>query len=483
MKEKPSIGPDRRFQRFKEILESHFLGIDKEHIDEKKEAFISELNKLDLSSSEIFENLIYYFNQIHQTAQMKTTGNPLHTKRDFALDLFAKVFSDLVRDAMGVEVTTTDFLMFLVGIIDDPYTSTPKSKEIELYAKEDDTVLITGETGTGKEFHAKVIHYLSGRSKERFMAINCAGIPDTLLESELFGIIKGVATNISPKEGILSAVGEGTLFLDEIGDMPLALQAKILRVLQEREFYKVGDPKNVCKFRGRVIAATNKDLKAGIKEFPPKFRPDLFYRLNVLPIRLLSLWELPDPDRESAILNNLRHVIYSKTKEPGDWPHMDFLSDRGSPTIYIDNNGDVIAPENPFISKEALQYLMNYDFPGNYRELDNIIGRAYVLSEKKKIELSALPDEVRNYKRSESPQSAIDTSGIDKVFLKDIVDHADKIKKDIVRRKVESVCGKGRNLKRVLRDEDIKEEQGYQTIRKRIVGVIGKEEMSRILKG
>ena len=120
---------------------------------------------------------------------------------------------------------------------------------------------------------------------------------------------------------------------------------------------------------------------------------------------------------------------------------MDFLG-IGSPTPYMDNNGNIIEPENPFISEEALQLLMNYDFPGNYRELDNIIRQAYILSDNKIIEVSALPDEVRKYKRSESPQGDIDTSSIDNVFLKDIVDHAEKIKQDIVRRKVESISDK-----------------------------------------
>jgi len=470
-------------------MEDSFLDVKIEQIGKKKDTFTRKLKQLALSNAEILQNLIYYFDNIFRTAMLKTTDSHLHTNRDFALELFAKIFSDLVHGATGLYITKTDFLMFITGIIDAPTSTSPVAKTITLCAKENDTIFITGKTGTGKELHAKVIHYLSSKSKEKFMAINCAGIPDALLESELFGIEENTATGVGPKEGILNTVGEGTLFLDEIGDMPLALQAKVLRVLQSRQFYKVGDPKTIYHFKGRVIAATNRDINNEIEISPHTFRPDLFYRLNVLPIRLPSFKELSDEERESAILKKLRHIIYEKSKQPGNDHILYHLSGEG-PTYRAeyDDEGVIIGAvavkeDNEFISFEALQYLLNYNYPGNYRELDNIIRRAYVLSDRKRIEVSALPEEIIHYNKGEADQEEINTNDVDKVFLKDIIEHAQMIKIDIVRRKMESIYSKGQALKTVLRNEGIKKESDYQNIRKKIEGIIGKKEMSRIIKG
>ena len=268
--------------------------------------------------------------------------------------------------------------------------------------------------------------------------------------------------------------------MDEIGDMPLYLQPKLLRVLQSGDYNRIGSTKNL-RFKGRVIAATNKDLKPAIKKkSKPKFRPDLFYRLNVLPISLPCLRELSVQEREAAILNKLRHIIYLKSKDPGDQSHMTFLAS-GVTTVFIDKKKRKrVTPNNPFISKEALQRLVNYDFPGNYRELDNIIRRAYILSRGCKIEVSALEDVITESKETESPKYSGIPSGVDATFLKDIVGHAEKIKKDIVLQKVEAVYRSGRNIKRVLELEGMTDEKSYQRIRKRIVGIIGKDEMSRI---
>ena len=483
IKSDPQVG--KEFDRFKELLEGSFLDVIIDSIDNKKNKFIDNLNKLNLSKEDIFENLLYYFDNIFRTAKYKTTDNPLHKDRKFALELFAKVFSDLVHCATGIYITKTDFLMFLAGIIDAPNITSSVAKTIELFAKEDDSVLITGATGTGKEFHAKVIHYRSGRSKEKFMAINCAGIPDTLLESELFGYEKGAFTGADKKKiGMLEDVGRGTLFLDEIGDMPMPLQAKLLRVLQDKDFRMLGGRKTLY-FEGSVIAATNSDLRKQISE--KQFRKDLFYRLNVLPIELKSFNELSDKERKEAILNKLRHIIYEKSKQPGDYTILDHLSGEGPESqIEFDREGDYVGevtPDNEFISDEALQYLLNYSFPGNYRELDNIIRRAYVLSERGRIEASVLPDEVRNPDKSASPQEEIKTSDVDKVLAKDILDYAQDIKTDIVRRKIKSIYSKGQDLKSALRNEGIDKESDYQNINKKIVKIIGKEEMTRIRRG
>lgn len=491
-KDKVLFSPGIRYFKFMRILEKTFLPAEQTDIDKKIKSFFGELEKSSVGEEEFAEDLIYYFKEVFLTGDQKTTDRPLHASRDFALDLFAKVFSDKFDDFLyprkrrsvkkNDPLRKINFLMFLAGIIDDPDVSSPISKRIGLISKSDDTVLITGETGTGKELHAKVIHYLSNRLKERFIAVNCAGIPDTLLESELFGITKNTATGVGPKEGILNTVGEGTLFLDEIGDMPLTLQAKVLRVLQSRQFNKIGDPGTIYHFKGRVIAATNRDIKKEIKKSPPTFRPDLYYRLNVLPIELPPLSKLSERERKTAILNKLRHIIFLKTKEPGDITHMKFLSGYYGPVQIMDDKGEIVEAKNPFVSDEALQHLVNYDFPGNYRELDNVIRRAYVLSDNKKIEVSALTDEVVDHKICESQNYEGDLINVDNVCLKDIVEHAERIKQNIVRQKVKSIYLSGRDFRAVLRNEGIKDDAGYQRIRKRIVGIIGKKEMAQIRK-
>ena len=167
-------------------------------------------------------------------------------------------------------------------------------------------MLITGESGTGKELIAKAIHYNSSRRGKPFVAINCAAIPETLMESEIFGHEKGAFTDASArKTGQFELANEGTLFLDEIGDLPLLTQAKILRVLQEKEFLRVGGTKTI-KVDVRLVAATNKDLVKATKE--GRFREDLFYRINVIPIFLPPLRE-----RKEDIPSLIEHFINKKS--------------------------------------------------------------------------------------------------------------------------------------------------------------------------
>ena len=221
------------------------------------------------------------------------------------------------------------------------------------------TVLITGESGTGKELVANCIHQNSPRKDGPFVAVNCAAIPETLLESELFGYLKGAFSGAdSSKIGLIENANEGTLFLDEVGEFPLSLQTKLLRVLQEQEIRRLGDTK-IIKVDVRIIAATNRDLEEEVKE--KNFRSDLFYRLNVLPI----------------------HIPPLRTRKE-DIPH---LVDHFIKAFNGKLNHNVSG-----ISNNALNSLMDYPWHGNVRELENVIERSMILNDSEIIEDIDLPD-------------------------------------------------------------------------------------------
>jgi two-component system response regulator GlrR len=216
-------------------------------------------------------------------------------------------------------------------------------------AKLDSTVHIQGESGTGKELIAKAIHLASGRKDQNFVALNCAALPETLLESELFGHEKGAFTGaIKTTRGLFTQAHGGTLFLDEIGDMPLATQSKLLRVLQERQFYPVGSEVPI-EVDVRVIVATNKDLEEQVRK--GVFRDDLFYRIHVIPIYLPALRE-----RKEDILPLAEH--------------------------FLKKCGVLMKKEVKAIAPEALRKMMLYDWPGNVRELENTIEYAVAMTQK-----------------------------------------------------------------------------------------------------
>ena len=224
------------------------------------------------------------------------------------------------------------------------------------------TVLITGESGTGKELIAKAIHYQSPRARRTLVALNCAAIPETLLESELFGHEKGSFTDAHTRKlGQFELAHEGTLFLDEIGEMGAGTQAKLLRVLEHGEFLRVGGTKSIS-VDVRIIAATNRDLAQGIKE--GTFRPDLYYRLNVVTIHLPPLRE-----RRDDMLLLIKHFTQTKAREMG-------------------------IPEKTF-RQEAVDVLLRYSWPGNVRELENLMERLLVLSDGSVIGPDDLPDQVK----------------------------------------------------------------------------------------
>ena len=217
---------------------------------------------------------------------------------------------------------------------------------ISRVAQSDSTVLIRGESGTGKEVVARAIHLNSPRRDRPFVAINCAAIPETLFESELFGYEKGAFTGaLGMRKGKLEAAEDGTLFLDEIGELPPPMQAKLLRILQQKEIERVGGTRSI-PFKARVLAATNKNLEQAIKS--GEFRQDLYYRLNVVSVRVPPLREHRDDIPLLALYFAAKYAERSKRPFKG-------------------------------ISREARLLLMSYSWPGNVRELENAIEHAIVL--------------------------------------------------------------------------------------------------------
>ncbi|HBG05995.1 MAG: Fis family transcriptional regulator [Geobacteraceae bacterium GWC2_58_44] len=251
-------------------------------------------------------------------------------------------------------------------------------------------VLIMGESGTGKELAAKAIHYNSPRRGAPFLAVNCGAIPDTLMESELFGHSKGSFTGaFSDRPGIFEQAEGGTLFLDEIGEVPLQLQAKLLRVLQEREFRRVGGGSSL-KADVRIVAASNRNLEEQVRE--GSFREDLFYRLNVVQVRMPSLKE-----RVEDIPALVEHFY----KKYSIWT----------------GSGDIVTPD-------ALKALFNYPFPGNVRELENVVERCVVLGSRV-IALDCLPASVRDYRVPSAPAGEVDIpeNGLDLQAYLDTLEH------------------------------------------------------------
>lgn len=248
-------------------------------------------------------------------------------------------------------------------------------EQVRIVAPTQASVLITGENGTGKELLARFIHSSSRRGGEAFVAVNCAAIPETLIESELFGHERGAFTGASSRKmGKFDLAHRGTLFLDEIGDMSLATQAKILRVLEEKAFQRVGGNRDIS-VDVRVIAATNKDLKDGIVR--GQFREDLFFRLNVFPFHLPPLRE-----RREDIPQLLNRFL-------SEYGRM-----YGKPDLAFD--------------PEAEGVLVAYTWPGNVRELRNMAERLAIISNRKVIDLSMIPPSIRDQKRGS--ESVMDPS-------------------------------------------------------------------------
>ena len=284
---------------------------------------------------------------------------------------------------------------------------------LETVAATSSTVLITGETGTGKELAARALHHNSPRRANRFVAINCSAIPETLLEAELFGHVRGAFTGaVGTRQGRLEQAHKGTLFLDEIGTMSPALQAKLLRVIQEREFERVGDSHTI-KIDVRVIAATHSDLTKMVAD--GSFREDLFYRLNVIPVQLPPL-----RDRREDIPLLVQHFLQKLAGEAG----------RGTVTI----------------SQDALRRLMAHQWPGNIRQLENACERALAFSQgRPQIDVHDLTPDIQNQ------AAPVDSSDV--WFPDDGLDferYIEAVELSLIRRSLERTQGNKRQAAKLL---------------------------------
>jgi DNA-binding NtrC family response regulator len=265
-------------------------------------------------------------------------------------------------------------------------------KMVDKVANSDATILIQGESGTGKELIAREIHYRSGKAQGPFVSINCGAIPRDLLESNLFGHVKGSFTGaVRDSAGLFQVAEGGTFFLDEVGDMPIATQVKLLRALQEREIIPVGGTQPV-KIDCRLVAATNSDLEKEVAA--GRFRADLFYRLNVIPIRLPALRQRRDdiPILVDHFLK--RHAQTNSAKT---------------------------------VNKDAMDLLMRYDWPGNVRELENVMERGLILDESGVIGPDDLPEKIR-FGHSQRGSLVIDTptltlEALEKEYILKVLNH------------------------------------------------------------
>ncbi|HUP90220.1 MAG TPA: sigma-54 dependent transcriptional regulator, partial [Longimicrobiales bacterium] len=278
------------------------------------------------------------------------------------------------------------------------------------------TILVTGETGTGKEVVARAIHHNSPRRAQRFVALNCGAIPETLLEAELFGHVRGAFTGaIGTRQGRLEQAHKGTLFMDEVGTMSPGMQMKLLRVLQEREFERIGDT-HTTKVDVRVVAATNSDLQKMVAE--GTFREDLFYRLNIIPIHLPPLRE-----RKEDIPLLVQHFLKKFAVQDSS---------------RIPNPESRIAEAKPLtVSQQAMRCLMAYPWPGNVRQLENAIERAVALSGgRMQIETADLTPDIQQASiAAAAPDVNLPEGGID------FDAYINRIEHDLIRRALEKTGG------------------------------------------
>ena len=353
--------------------------------------------------------------QVIMMTAFSTVQSAIEALKIGAYDYLTKPFSDddflkAVKKALEV-IELKNENMVLRELLNDKekrdtvfVADSPAMKSIkfmmERAASTPSNILLTGESGTGKEVLARLIHQMGPNAKHRFFAINCASIPESLLESELFGHEKGAFSGaVKTKKGKFELAPNGVIFLDEIGEMPASLQAKLLRVLEEKAFERLGGLEKIS-FSSRIVAATNKDLKVLIKS--GRFRDDLFYRLNVIHINIPPLRE-----RKEDLAQLIPLFINTKCAEFG--------------------------MKAKSLSPEALSRLMSYDYPGNIRELSNIIERALILSKGAVIK----PNEVNLPKQEFSADGILPSTKIDiENGFKSIEGISQKLEEELIREAV-----------------------------------------------
>jgi len=372
---------------------------------------IGLLGKIKANSPDTTVMMITAFSATEQAVEAMKHGAYNYISKPFKVDEIKL----LVRNAIEKRQLLRENALLRVqaeaknsfsGLIGKSRKMTTLYGVIEKVSPTSATVMISGESGTGKELAAKAIHFNSDRSEQPFIAVNCGAIPETLIESELFGHVKGAFTGaVSDRPGLFEQANRGTLFLDEIGEIPLLLQSKLLRVLQEREIRRVGGGET-RKIDVRIITATNRDLESQVTE--GSFREDLYYRLNVVEIIMPPLRERPED------ISLLADYFYKK---------------------YTGRN----SPKSGILSPEALEFLWGYQFPGNVRELENIVERGVALGAGE-ITLDLLPQQVLRFNRSndtleecELPPGGMDLdaylAGIEKRFLLKALDKSGGVRK------------------------------------------------------
>ncbi|HEX5473814.1 MAG TPA: sigma-54 dependent transcriptional regulator [Vicinamibacterales bacterium] len=290
------------------------------------------------------------------------------------------------------------------------------------------TILIQGESGTGKELVARALHQNSSRSDRAFITVNSGNLPPDLLESNLFGHVKGAFTGaVYPKKGLFELADKGTIFFDEIGNIPLETQAKLLRVIQEREFMRLGGVETI-KVDVRIIAATNVDLRKMMDE--GKFREDLYYRLHVITVQLPPL-----RDRKDDIPLLVQH--------------------------FLEKYGAENSKQSLDLGADALDLLLDYEWPGNVRELENVIERAVVLSNGSHISGDLVPDHVRSSRRFQMPQFVVPAEGIsyrdaETAFQRGLIESALEAAGGVQKRAAELLQIKPTTLNEMIKRLDIR---------------------------
>lgn len=321
---------------------------------------------------------------LNQSPSVPHSAVRLHTddgRERLVLIRTSQLFSDS-GELEGVVATVKDITDEVAPIKREVIAESPAMREVlnfvrKVAGSEATTILLEGENGTGKDLIAKTLHYESPRQAEPFIAINCAAIPETLLESELFGYEKGAFTDArAQKRGLFELADKGTLFLDEIGEIPLTLQAKLLRVLEEQSFRRLGGLKDI-RVDLRFVAATNKNLREAVKE--GAFRQDLYFRLNVIQIVIPPLRE-----RQEDIL-----------------PLLNF---------FIDHYNRKFKRRIEGVSPETAELMLAHDWPGNVRELRNAIERAMILEESSLITPASLPISISHseFKQPAGPEPLLE---------------------------------------------------------------------------